>query len=61
MYMFPEIVGEHLGGELTITLLRAIGRGFEVHEIDLPVIIESIQELEQRDSDGATAVRITVQ
>jgi 3-dehydroquinate synthase len=25
---------EHLGGELTVTLLSAIGRGFEVHEID---------------------------
>ena len=24
---------EHLGGELTITLLRKIGEGFEVHSI----------------------------
>ncbi len=25
---------EHLGGQLTITLLRSIGEGYEVHEID---------------------------
>ena len=37
---------EHLGGELTITLLRSIGEGFEVHEIDTPVMLDSIHELE---------------
>jgi 3-dehydroquinate synthase len=41
---------EHLGGELTITLLRAIGQGFEVHEIDTPVMLDSIHELETRAS-----------
>jgi 3-dehydroquinate synthase len=25
---------EHLGGELTVTLLDAVGRGFEVHELE---------------------------
>ena len=39
---------EHLGGELTITLLREIGHGFEVHEMDLPLVIESLKELEHR-------------
>lgn len=39
---------EHLGGELTITLLSEIGQGFETHEMDIPVVIESMQELEQR-------------
>src|SRR5262249_13073167 len=34
---------EHLGGELTITLLRDIGRGFEVHEMDLDKVFEAIQ------------------
>lgn len=29
---------EHLGGELTVTMLRAIGRGIEVHELDRAVI-----------------------
>ncbi len=39
---------EHLGGELTITLLKGIGEGFEVHEINLPRVIESIYELKER-------------
>ena len=39
---------EHLGGELTITLLHEIGRGFEVHEMNLPLVVESIHELEAR-------------
>jgi 3-dehydroquinate synthase len=39
---------EHLGGELTITLLRDIGRGEEVHEIDAALMRECILELEQR-------------
>ncbi len=39
---------EHLGGELTITLLRAIGQGFEVHNIDTAQMLQSIRELEAR-------------
>ena len=39
---------EHLGGELTITLLADIGRGFEVHEMNDAVIVESMQELQKR-------------
>ena len=39
---------EHLGGELTITLLKEIGEGFEIHEMDVPVVIESMRELEKR-------------
>jgi 3-dehydroquinate synthase len=39
---------QHLGGELTITLLKNIGRGFEVHEMNLPIIREAISELKQR-------------
>lgn len=39
---------EHLGGELTITLLRDIGRGFEVHEMLLPVVHGALQELRAR-------------
>ena len=41
---------EHLGGELTITLLKALGQGFEVHEMNLPLIIESIHELHDRQA-----------
>src|SRR5258705_12141837 len=39
---------EHLGGELTITLLRGIGKGFEVHEMNDAIVVESIQELQER-------------
>jgi 3-dehydroquinate synthase len=39
---------EHLGGDLAITLLKSIGRGFEVHEMNVPKVIESIHELKQR-------------
>ncbi|MEK7684965.1 MAG: 3-dehydroquinate synthase [Verrucomicrobiota bacterium] len=39
---------EHLGGELTITLLQAIGHGFEVHEMNLPKVMEAICKLEER-------------
>ncbi len=39
---------EHLGGELTITLLQAIGRGFEVHEMSLPHVLAAIHELKDR-------------
>lgn len=39
---------EHLGGDLTVTLLRDIGEGFEVHEIDLPQMLKAMQELATR-------------
>jgi 3-dehydroquinate synthase len=40
---------EHLGGELTITLLGALGRGIEVHAMDEGLILEAIDWLEQID------------
>src|SRR6267142_281471 len=39
---------EHLGGELTITLLKAIGKGIEVHEMRLPKVVEATHELQSR-------------
>ncbi len=39
---------EHLGGDLTITLLREIGRGAEIHEVNLPKVVEAIHELRER-------------
>jgi 3-dehydroquinate synthase len=39
---------EHLGGELTITLLKAIGQGVEVHEMDEGKVVAAIHELRQR-------------
>ena len=32
---------EHLGGKLTIMLLQAIGKGEEVHELDIEVLKQS--------------------
>jgi 3-dehydroquinate synthase len=39
---------EHLGGKLTITLLKEIGRGVEVHEMDSKKIVETVHELRLR-------------
>jgi 3-dehydroquinate synthase len=39
---------EHLGGRLAITLLREIGCGFEVHEMNVALVAEAIRELEVR-------------
>ncbi|WP_245794729.1 3-dehydroquinate synthase [Flaviramulus basaltis] len=33
---------EHLGGKLTIMLLKSLGTGFEVHEMDKNIVLESI-------------------
>ena len=41
---------EHLGGELTITLLAAIGRGIEVHHMDENLIDQAIRWLRARAS-----------
>jgi 3-dehydroquinate synthase len=40
---------EHLGGDLTITLLKGIGRGFEVHEISRAIVSRAIEELRSHD------------
>ena len=39
---------EHLGGRLTITLLKEIGRGVEVNEMDPKKIVAAIHELLER-------------
>jgi 3-dehydroquinate synthase len=36
---------EHLGGELHITLLRGVGRSFEVNEMDEAFILDAIHDL----------------
>jgi 3-dehydroquinate synthase len=43
---------EHLGGELTVTLLEAIGRGVEVHAIDEDRVRAAIAWLKQRDQSA---------
>jgi 3-dehydroquinate synthase len=50
----PAVLGgieefrEHLGGELSVTLLAEIGRSIEVHALDPQPIAAAIQELRQR-------------
>jgi len=41
---------EHLGGELTLTMLRGIGAGVEVHEVVLPKMLEALAELQEHYS-----------
>lgn len=41
---------EHLGGRLTVTLVKGIGRGFEVNDMDLMAVRDAIHEL--RESCG---------
>jgi 3-dehydroquinate synthase len=41
---------EHLGGELTITLLAEIGRGIEVHEVDEASVLAAIAWLKERQT-----------
>ncbi len=43
---------EHLGGELSITLLADIGRSIEVHELDPRPIATAVAELRQRKMVG---------
>lgn len=47
---------EHLGGELTITLLQAIGKGFEVHTIDSMEMLTALNELEARHRQGQASM-----
>jgi len=39
---------EHLGGELTITLLTGIGCGIEVHQMDKETVVACIEELRRQ-------------
>ena len=41
---------EHLGGELTITLLSELGVGIEVHEIDEDMMRRAIAEIRERSA-----------
>lgn len=41
---------QHMGGQLTITLLRELGRGFEVHQMSKPEVRKATEELRERFS-----------
>jgi len=40
---------EHLGGELTVTLVPTIGQKVEVHEMDRCLVLEALHSLRERD------------
>ncbi|MFC4874127.1 3-dehydroquinate synthase [Negadavirga shengliensis] len=46
---------EHLGGELTITLLEKIGKGVEVHKMDKNLILEAVERLKSFQLEGQNA------
>lgn len=46
---------EHLGGELTITLIQGIGEGVEVHAMDKKQILNSVEDLQQRHHSSQKA------
>ncbi len=43
---------EHLGGELTVTLVPEIGQKLEVHEMNRVKILNALVELKQRETTG---------
>jgi len=42
---------EHLGGELTVLLLKDLGQGVDVHELDENLLADCIQELKLRSEN----------
>jgi 3-dehydroquinate synthase len=44
---------EHLGGALTVTLLRGIGEAVEVNEIDAALVAKSIAWMRARAAAGS--------
>ena len=47
---------EHLGGELTLMLLQQIGRGIEVHEVDISLYEQAIAKLRDFSQIKAMAI-----
>ena len=52
---------EHLGGELTLTLLRGIGAGFEVHELDEEIMRQAVRVVREMRPAMAAATTTYVQ
>jgi 3-dehydroquinate synthase len=47
---------EHLGGELTVTLVPEIGRKLEVHEMDHDMIVAAVDALAERVGKRGTTM-----
>jgi hypothetical protein len=41
-----------MGGELSLTMLRDIGRAVQIHEVSLPAMLEAIYALQQRQESS---------
>ncbi len=50
---------EHLGGELTLMLLRSIGSGFEVHQVDIALYQQAIAILQDLTLNAPTSQEVT--
>jgi 3-dehydroquinate synthase len=48
VFLGLEEFREHLGGELTVLMLRGIGTGFDVHELDEKLLDDCLEELKAR-------------
>ena len=46
---------EHLGGRLTVLMLKGLGEGFDVHELDEACLDDCMEELKERAAAGVTA------
>jgi len=42
---------QHLGGELTVTMLTGVGAAVEIHELDKGIILDVVTWLRQRDAE----------
>ena len=57
----PAVLGgldefrQHLGGALTVPLVRRIGDSFEVHAIDERLVVESIEAMQGLAGAGVVA------
>jgi 3-dehydroquinate synthase len=49
---------EHLGGELTITLLEGVGKGVEVHDIIIPKMTQAMHLLRDRFESNASKILV---
>ena len=47
---------EHLGGELSLTMLQDIGRPVEIHQVSLPGMLDAIHQLQQRQARQARKI-----
>lgn len=45
LYIGMEEFRQHLGGRLTLTMLRGVGQPLDVHEVDLPKMGEAIEQV----------------